>query len=270
MPGHSMRAAAINHLTNQPRTARPRQRSTTHRQDGWQHPPGHHRDRGTQPCPPCRATNPKHHSSGPTRKVRGYAPHPLSTVRIFSLLTADGEPRILGAFLRLGNATAMTDNLRAGGIAVSVDKATGVLGHGIRPYAGGYAQAASSNWHDPIFRHPDGTEDFTGRCLPHWDEAISTCKRAARLFPAVRLVGCDVMITDTGPVVIEGNHNIRLRTLQVLDGGLLDSSLRSELEKLGMHMPSQLPRLLPSVTTRVVSRARRRARRLRFRSVLGM
>jgi hypothetical protein len=153
-----------------------------------------------------------------------YAPHPLSTVRVVTLLRNDGSIRLLGAFLRLGHVDAMTDNTARGGVAVDVDTESGVLGSGVLQ--------------DPFRRmdqHPEGRVPFRGRSLPYWDDVLDVCLRAAPLFPAVRLVGWDVMITQAGARLMEANRNIRLRTLQAARGrGLLDGSFLGDLRELGI------------------------------------
>ena len=62
----------LNHFTNQPPLgACPCQRSQVPNHGGWQHPPGHLSDRGTEPCPPRRATSPDDHTSELPNKVKG-------------------------------------------------------------------------------------------------------------------------------------------------------------------------------------------------------
>lgn len=155
-----------------------------------------------------------------------YAPQPLSTVRVVTLRRRDGSVRVLGAFLRLGRAGAMTDNCSTGGIAVDVDVATGLLRDGVR-VAGGVVHR--------MHQHPDSGTPFLGRQLPLWPQVVDLCVAAAGLFEPVRLIGWDVMATDDGPRLVEGNADIRLRTLQAARGsGLLDGALRADLAELGV------------------------------------
>ncbi len=155
-----------------------------------------------------------------------YAPQPLSTVRVFTLLRRDGSVRVLGAFLRLGRADAMTDNYSKGGIAVDVDVTSGTLRRGVRVTDGVVHR---------MDQHPDSTTPFVGRQLPCWPEVVDLCSTAASMFEPVRLIGWDVMVTDAGPRLIEGNADIRLRTLQAARGaGLLDDTLRADLAELGV------------------------------------
>jgi hypothetical protein len=155
-----------------------------------------------------------------------YAPHPLSTIRVFTLLRRDGTVRLIGAFLRLGRSGAMIDNISRGGLAVDVDVETAELGDGVYELTDRVERRGT---------HPDAAMPFRGRRLPRWDDVVEVCTRAARALPQARFVGWDVMITGTGVVLIEGNWNVRVRTLQAARGaGLLDESLRSDLEALGV------------------------------------
>lgn len=62
----------LNHFTNQPPIgACPPKRSQAPNYGGWQHPLGHLSDRGTEPCPPRRATSPDTDTSEPPNKVKG-------------------------------------------------------------------------------------------------------------------------------------------------------------------------------------------------------
>lgn len=157
-------------------------------------------------------------------EMDAYAPHPLSTVRVITLLRRDGSVNLLGAFLRLGRAGSMTDNTARGAVAVDVAVETGVLGDGV-------LQRPLRRMH----QHPEGREPFRGCRLPSWDDVLAVCERAAPLFPGVRLVGWDVMLTQAGPRLMEANRDIRLRTLQAVQGrGLLQDDFLRDLQDLGV------------------------------------
>ena len=175
-----------------------------------------------------------------------YAPQRTSGLRIYTLRRHDGSVRLLAGYLRLGRAGAMTDNVSKGALAVHVDLETGVLGRGLLLAEGGVRRRA---------RHPDSRRTFRGETLPCWDEVVALCRTAAGLLDSVALVGWDVMITESGPQLLEGNWDVRLYIVQALQGrGLVDDTLRRELAELGLVVPDRLPGLVPSLARGAVSR----------------
>jgi hypothetical protein len=59
-----------------------------------------------------------------------------------------------------------------------------------------------SDWYD---RHPVTHAEITGRVLPHWKSLAELACRAHRLFHDRILIGWDIAITPSGPVILEGN-----------------------------------------------------------------
>lgn len=55
-------------------------------------------------------------------------------------------------------------------------------------------------------RHPLTGKKFSEVVLPHMDEAIQMCLRAALEVPQVRYVGWDVAFSVNGPLIVEGNE----------------------------------------------------------------
>jgi hypothetical protein len=184
-------------------------------------------------------------------------PHTSNTVRVMTLLTAD-RVVVQGAILRLGRDGNMSDNWEQGGIGAVVDLATGVLGEGVlKPKHGGQR----------VTRHPDTGVEFTGLRLPAWDEALTVCRRAARLLPGVRSIGWDVLITESGPVLLEANSDWDLQLFQLHTSGLLaDPVFRAELEAAGVRVPKSMPSALSSVAGAGRESARRALTKVRRRS----
>lgn len=164
----------------------------------------------------------QHHAMDP------YAPQGHSTVRVYTLRRVDGTLRHVGAHLRLGRRHSMTDHVWGGSVGADIDVDTGLVGQGVQVSKAGY---------EPTDRHPETGVVFRGTTVPWWGEVRALCETVAQLFPEVRFVGWDVMVTDDGPRMLEGNRDIRLRTLQVLRGGVLDDGLRADLEELGVTVP---------------------------------
>ncbi|MGB0713610.1 MAG: sugar-transfer associated ATP-grasp domain-containing protein [Gammaproteobacteria bacterium] len=65
-----------------------------------------------------------------------------------------------------------------------------------------------------------------GRALPHWQPMVTFSLRAHEQFPALESIAWDWVITDTEPLLLEGNSHWRLIYPQKSLGGLLDSLQR--------------------------------------------
>lgn len=121
----------------------------------------------------------------------------VNTVRIISQLNTKNEVDILGARLRV-SINKHVDNLASGNLAAAVDIGTGkVIGPGV------FSDITKSD----VIAHPvSGTvlKDFQ---IPMWEECINLVKHAALHRPENRSIGWDVVITQKGPELLEGNHN---------------------------------------------------------------
>lgn len=125
------------------------------------------------------------------------SPAAVNTVRIYTQLNDLGEVDILGCRLRISVDTPV-DNMAAGNLAAPVDEETGlVCGPGV------YSDITKL---DQV-SHPITKVIITGFQIPFWDETIKMVKKAALMHPQNRSIGWDVVITERGPGLIEGNHD---------------------------------------------------------------
>lgn len=125
------------------------------------------------------------------------SPSGVNTVRIFTQITSDAKVEILGCRLRVSIAN-MVDNLAAGNIAAPLDEATGIItGPGV------YSDITKKD----VAVHPITGTDIIGFRIPFWQETKALAIEAAQAFPQNRSVGWDIAITETGPDLIEGNHD---------------------------------------------------------------
>jgi hypothetical protein len=119
-----------------------------------------------------------------------------------------GEPAFLAAVAhRFGTAlTAPADNWTQGGLSCAIDRTTGALGPGaIHP------SVATMAWLD---NHPDTGARITGTIVPSWSDVEAAVVELADRVP-LHYVGWDVVVTDGGPVILEGNRFSELGLLQV-------------------------------------------------------
>lgn len=150
--------------------------------------------------------------------ARDIFPGSANTIRIVTMQDPEtGEIFIPAAIHRFGTTTTVpTDNFQTGGLSVAIELATGKLGRAVQfpTYTGG-----ELSW---LEAHPDTRTPITGVTVPRWNEVKATVTKLVEVFRFLKYVGWDVVVTDDGVVIIEGNHNINLG-LQV-HGPLLKNS----------------------------------------------
>lgn len=125
------------------------------------------------------------------------SPSGLNTIRIFSQLTERDEFVLLGCRLRI-SVNSVVDNMAAGNLAASIDDVTGIV-NGPGVYSDITLQEAEIH---PITKVP-----ILGFKVPFWEDTLKMVKDAHLSYPQCRSIGWDVAITNTGPELIEGNHD---------------------------------------------------------------
>ena len=125
------------------------------------------------------------------------SPSAVNTVRIITELDSDGEVLILGCRLRI-SVDSPVDNMAAGNLAAPLDSDTGRVT--------GLAVYSDITKGDQSF-HPVTNVKIPGFQVPFWRETLEMVKEAALRHPQNRSIGWDVVITERGPGLIEGNHD---------------------------------------------------------------
>ncbi|GCC50594.1 hexapeptide transferase [Chryseotalea sanaruensis] len=125
------------------------------------------------------------------------SPSAVNTVRIFTQLNLENEVDILGCRLRI-SVNSKVDNLAAGNMAAPIDEKTGIVtGKGVYSDIAKKAESV----------HPVTHKGIEGYVIPFWYETLDLVKKAAKMHPQNRSIGWDVVITEKGPGLIEGNHD---------------------------------------------------------------
>ncbi len=120
----------------------------------------------------------------------------VNTIRILTL-KKNQDFVIIKAILRMGRvSTQGKDNLSQGGISISIDMEKGVLGRGRQYYQYGDVEYEE---------HPDTKYRFYGKKLPYFNEIKDLALKAHKYFPMLSFIGWDIAITETGPIIVEGN-----------------------------------------------------------------
>jgi hypothetical protein len=144
----------------------------------------------------------------------------INSIRIDTFIDRLNKTHVLSATMRFGIGKEITDNLSSNGFHVSVNTQNGTLqGFGRQDFSRGGA----------VFQyHPDSKYKLEGFQIPYFKEACQLVKKANSFFPN-RIVGWDVAITESGPVIIEGNHNPSLHMTDIACGGYKKHPLIKEI-----------------------------------------
>ena len=120
-------------------------------------------------------------------------PSSVNTLRMNTLIYPDGRVEFVNVFLRTGRKGKVVDNAHSGGILWHINSLNGEITYGCH------------EWGKKLLAHPDSKVTLTGQKIPRYSEAVETVKKAALLVPTVAQVGWDVVISDDGIFLIEGN-----------------------------------------------------------------
>lgn len=125
-----------------------------------------------------------------------FHPSSINTCRIVTMKAPGGDVIFHGSLLKIGTEGRSIDNLENGGIGVKVYRDGSLAEHAI------YIDSSV----EPLSEHPDTHIVFKGRKIPYFAEAVELAKKAHKaVAPHTFIIGWDVSITPTGPLVIEGN-----------------------------------------------------------------
>jgi hypothetical protein len=131
----------------------------------------------------------------PHPKLAEFIGPTLCTVRVQTIIGVSGEAKVVAAVFKLQSSTAGVDHLIYGAVGCWVDPESGTLGVG----------RTRDSLLD-VTTIPGTRTSFVGFQLPDWDSTKELALQAAGAFPWARSIGWDVAISDSGPVLIEGNE----------------------------------------------------------------
>lgn len=156
-------------------------------------------------------------------------PDSTHTLRLVTMrdVQNDHAPFLAAAVHRFGTqATVPTDNWTRGGLSASVDS-SGYLSPAA--YRLGDAKVGWSS------THPDTGERIEGVQVPHWSELEAQVLELVRRFDFLNIVGWDLVVTESGSCLIEGNTAlVGTRALQVHHPLLQDDRVRRFYEHYGV------------------------------------
>ncbi len=127
----------------------------------------------------------------------------VNTIRIMTY-NDSGNPIILWAGLRIGNGINPVDNFHAGGMGAEINLETGKL---IGP--------ALDKDLNEFPKHPKSKIKIDGFKIPFFNEIKEMVLEASLESDKILLVGWDVAVTPSGPIIIEGNRRPGFDLVQV-------------------------------------------------------
>ena len=132
--------------------------------------------------------------------AREIYPGSANSIRMLTMVDDEtGEPFLVRGVHRFGGGARMVDNVTQGGVAAIVGPEDDRLGIGVQIDKKGHPQY--------IERHPDTGAQITGVRVPHWDRVKERILALAREHPYIPYIGWDVVVTDDGLRILEGNSN---------------------------------------------------------------
>ena len=129
--------------------------------------------------------------------INTLSPSGVNTIRIFTKIDNDNHFNILGCRMRI-SVNSPVDNMAAGNLAAPIDQITGVIsGPGV------YSDITTK----PEKIHPITKIPIEGFQIPYWNEILQMVKDASLLYTNNKSIGWDVIVTQEGPGLLEGNHD---------------------------------------------------------------
>jgi hypothetical protein len=150
----------------------------------------------------------------------------LATVRIVTL-AVEGEPKVFRACWKIPVGSNVADNYwRPGNLLAQIDMTNGRVPR----VTSGIGLDLVEHTH-----HPDTKSQLVGMDVPGWTRLSQTAVEAARLMRHMPLIGWDMALLETGPVIVEMNEKPDLFLNQLADGrGVLDEELTAFIKSQKM------------------------------------
>lgn len=144
-----------------------------------------------------------------------FHPNSVNTVRIQTVLLADGRIDCIYPCFRIGVGDSVVDNAGSGGIFVAIDKDTG------------RTIAAADEFGRSFVKHPDTSLSLIDCEIPCWNDACKLVMDLASNFTECKIIGWDLAMTDKGWCIVEVNaHPLLIYQIATQKG------IRKDMEEL--------------------------------------
>ena len=144
--------------------------------------------------------------------------------QIDTFINTDGKIEIASAYLRMSINNSHVDNISSGGCQVGIKLETGKL----KKY--GYSQIKTLGV-KILTEHPVTKTTFEDFSIPFFQEVKDLVIKTAPLVPELRLIGWDVGIGESGPILIEGNSDYDLTGNDLADEGYMANKVFKKVLK---------------------------------------
>ena len=148
--------------------------------------------------------------------IKAFHPSSLNTVRMVTCIDSKGDFHIVSSLIRIGSGDAVIDNAKGGGMMCPIYPDNGIIC--------GDAYDMSGHRYK---RHPDSDLLFVGTQIPRWNEVLDYTEKLARHVTYARYVGWDIVITENGIDVLEGNIPAGENITQIARGEGVYEELKS-------------------------------------------
>lgn len=144
--------------------------------------------------------------------LKAFKTKSVNTIRIVTIRGTSGKVGVLAAFLRLSqDSESFVDNRAKGGLGIGIELDTGrLMKYGLPHDAYGIKTEI----------HKLSGIRFMGYQIPFWSEILELVCSAHKQFYDMQSIGWDVVITEKGPVLLEGNDDWEIGGPQDTSGGL--------------------------------------------------
>jgi len=151
-------------------------------------------------------------------------PSCLNTLRIDTFIDKDGNIDIISAYLRMSINNKHVDNISSGGCQVGINLQSGKLKQ--------LGYSSFSNVGTRVFnKHPVTGCVFEDFEIQYFTEAKELILKVAGYMPGLRLVGWDVAISESGPVLIESNSDYSMGGNEISEGGYRNNAIFRKMLK---------------------------------------
>lgn len=160
--------------------------------------------------------------------ARNVFPDSTNTIRVLTMQDETGKPFIAATVHRFGTpSSAPADNFMKGGLSVPIDPESGALGAGV--------QKLGPQRHE---RHPVTGVQLTGARVPNWPQIRDGVLAAATRAAFLPFIAWDVIPTEAGFSIIEGNKNSDIQVYQVHKPMLPEARIREFYAQHGLISPA--------------------------------
>ena len=166
-------------------------------------------------------------------------PLTVNTLRMLVVRDPDSlQPHVVRCVQRIGtSASYPIDNFSMGGLSAEIDLETGRLG----PALAAAGPAKGRAWES----HPETGAPIAGQVVPGWANVLDEVRSLFLQIPYIAYCGFDLILTEEGLVVLEGNSYSQVRLFQMHRPLLTDPTYVRVLEHAGLcqtqkHEPGSL------------------------------